>query len=134
MPMEDMITRGWQELIGRDSGPLHLRLVIQPVMASIFAFRSGLKDARERRPVFFWTVVLDPAQRNELLWQGWKDVGKLFMAAIILDVIYQIIVLHWLYPVQALIVAMTVAIVPYPVVRGLTNRILSRTRPRPPRE
>ena len=134
MPMEDMITRGWQELIGRDSGPLHLRLVIQPVMASIFAFRSGLKDARERRPVFFWTAVLDPARRNDLLWQGWKDVGKLFMAAIILDAIYQIIFLHWLYPVQALIVAMTVAIVPYPVVRGLTNRILSRTRPRPPRD
>jgi hypothetical protein len=132
--MEDMITRGWQELIGRDAGPLHLRLVIQPVMAGIFAIRSGLKDARERRPVFFWTVVLDPAQRSDLLRQGWKDVGKLFIAAIILDVIYQIIVFHWLYPVQSLIVAMTLAIVPYPVVRGLTNRIMSQTRPGPPQE
>ncbi len=49
------------------------------------------------------------------------------LLAIILDVIYQIIVLHWLYPVQTLIVAMTLAIVPYLVVRGLTNRIATRS-------
>jgi hypothetical protein len=132
--VEDSFARGLEDLIGRDSGPLHLRLVVQPVVAGIFAIRSGLKDARESRPVFFWTLVLDPAQRSDLLQQGWKDVGKLFIAAIILDVIYQIIVFHRLYPVQTLIVATILAIVPYLVVRGLTNRIVSWTLPGQPRE
>ena len=53
--LEQMFSRGWSELIARDSGPLHVRLLLQPLVASILAIRSGLKDAREGRPVFFWT-------------------------------------------------------------------------------
>ncbi len=129
--MDDMITRGWEELIGRDAGPLHARLLFQPLVASLLAIRSGLRDARERRPVFFWTVVLDPTQRRELVRHGGQDVGKLFITAVILDVIYQLIVLHWFYPVQTLIVATALAIMPYLVFRGLTNRIAARIRPLP---
>ena len=128
--MEEMFSRGWDELIARDSGPLHVRLILQPLVATILAIRSGLRDAREGQPVFFWTVVRDPPKRALLLRQGWKDVGKLFLVAVVLDVIYQIIVLHYFYPVQTLIVATTLAIVPYLVVRGLTNRIVTRIHPR----
>ena len=56
-------------------------------------------------------------------------MGKLFLVAVVLDVIYQIIVLHGVYAGQLLIVATTLAIVPYLVVRGLTNRIASRILP-----
>src|SRR5690348_6901380 len=44
-------------LVGRLQGPLTLRLVIQPVMAAIFAVRAGLKDAREGRRPYLWKVV-----------------------------------------------------------------------------
>ncbi len=128
--MDEMFSRGWADLIGRDSGPLHVRLILQPVVATLIAIRAGWKDARDGQPVFFWTVVLDPAERRYLLQQGWKDVGKLFLVALVLDVVYQIIVLRWLYPVQVLIVATVLAIVPYLVVRGLTNRIARRVRPK----
>jgi hypothetical protein len=130
--MEDLFTRGWEDLLGRDHGPLHIRLIIQPIVAAVLAIRAGWKDAREGRSVFFWTMVLDPAQRRYLWRQGWKDVGKLFLVAIVLDVIYQVIVLRWVYAGQTLIVATTLAIVPYLVVRGLTNRIAARIRPRQP--
>jgi hypothetical protein len=123
--MEEMFSRGWKELIARDSGLLHIRLILQPLVATLLAIRSGLRDARHGRPVFFWTVVRDPAQRRSLLRQLWTDVGKLFLVAAALDVIYQIIVLHWFYPVQTLIVAIVLAIIPYLVVRGLTNRIVT---------
>ena len=66
-----------------------------------------------------------------MLRQTWEDVCKLFMVAIVLDVIYQVIVLHWIYPVQTLIVASVLAIVPYMVVRGPTRRIVSEIRLRP---
>lgn len=128
--MEDIFSRGWDNLIGRVGGPLTFRLVIQPAVAVFLAIRSGVKDARECRPVFFWTALLNPAERRHLLRQGWKDVGKLFIVAVVLDVIYQIIVLRGVYAGQLLIVATVLAVVPYLVVRGLANRIAARILPR----
>ncbi len=121
--MDELFSRGWDELIARDSGPLHVRLILQPLMASIFAIRSGLNDAREGRPPFFWTLALKPAQRRSLLRHLWEDVGKLFIVACVMDVVYQLLVLHWVYPVQTAIAATVLAIVPYLVFRGLANRL-----------
>ena len=122
-----MLTRGWDELLARETGALHLRFVLQPLVATFFAVRSGLRDARYGRPVFFWTVVLDATQRRALVGQLRRDVGKLFLMAVLLDTVYQVAVLRWFYPVQALIVAVALAVVPYLVVRGLANRIGRRT-------
>jgi hypothetical protein len=130
--MEEMFSRDWSELIARDSGPLHVRLILQPLVATLLACRSGLKDAREGRPVFFWTVVGNPTLRRALLRHLWEDVGKLFLLAIVLDVVYQIVVLSWVHPVQTLIVATGLAIVPYLAFRGLANRIGRRIGPKKP--
>lgn len=131
--MEEMFTRGWDELLARETGALHFRLVLQPLVATFFAIRSGLRDAREGRPVFFWTLALDAPQRRPLLRQLWKDIGKLFLVAVVLDTIYQVAVLRWFYPAQALIVAVVLAVVPYLLVRGLTNRVSRRIkRSKPP--
>ena len=129
-----MLSRGWAELIARDSGPLHIRLILQPLVATILATRSGLKDAREGRPVFFWTIIGEPAKWRFLMHEAWKDVGKLFLVAVVLDVVYQIIVLRWVYPVQTLIVATVLAIVPYLVFRGLANRVRRRMGPKKSQE
>src|SRR5262249_28292913 len=118
-----MFSRGWGELIARDSGPLHGRLLLQPLVASILAIRSGLSDAREGRPVFFWTLALKPAHRRSLLRHLWQDVGKLFRGASVLDVAYQLLALRWVYPVQTVVVATVLAILPYLVFRGLANRL-----------
>lgn len=121
--LEEMFSRGWGELVARDSGPLHVRLILQPLVATVLAIRSGLRDAREGRPVFFWTLALQPVQRRSLLRHLWRDVGKLFLVACVLDVVYQLLVLRWVYPVQTAIVATVLAILPYLVVRGLANRL-----------
>jgi hypothetical protein len=128
--MDDMFSRGWDDLIARDSGPLHDRLILQPLVATFLAIRAGWKDVRAGRPAFFWAVVRDPAHRLFLLRQGWKDVGKIFLVALVLDVIYQVLVLRWVYPTQMLIVATVVAFVPYLVFRGLTTRIARHVRPK----
>jgi hypothetical protein len=132
--MEEMLSRGWNELIARDSGPLHIRLILQPLVATILAIRSGVKDAREGRPVFFWTIIGEPAKWRFLMREAWEDVGKLFLVAVVLDVVYQIIILRWVYPVQTLIVATVLAIVPYLVFRGLANRVRRRMGPKKPQE
>jgi hypothetical protein len=125
--MEDILARTWEQLIGRQYGPLTFRLVVQPLVAVFFGLRSGLRDARERRPAYLHTALKDPSQRRELARQGWEDVGRVFVLAIAFDVIYQLIVFRWVYPVQSLIVGVVLAIVPYVIVRGVANRVARRS-------
>jgi hypothetical protein len=47
-----------------------------------------------------------------------------FCVALVADVVYQLLQLGWVYIGEALIVAQIVALVPYVVVRELTNRVL----------
>ncbi|HET7451564.1 MAG TPA: hypothetical protein VFL12_02390 [Thermoanaerobaculia bacterium] len=117
-------------LTGRIEGPFTLRLVLQPAMAAFFAVRAGMKDAREGRRPYLWKVFTKPEERRELLRHGWKDVRKVFLMAVLLDSIYQLVVFRWIYPVQVLVIAALLALVPYGMIRGPVNRILSRRRPR----
>jgi hypothetical protein len=127
-------TRVIENLFGRLDGPLHFRFIVQPSMAIIFAVIDGVKDAKLGRPAYFWTMVKNPDQRRELLKIGWKRIGKIFILAVILDVIYQIKELHWFYPGETLIVAILLAIMPYLVVRGPINRIIGWWRNKAIRE
>jgi len=92
-------------------------------MAIIFAVIDGIKDAKMGRPPYFWAMVKNPDQRRELMKLGWKRFGKIFILAVVLDVIYQIKVYHWWYPGETLAVAILLAIVPYLLVRGPINRL-----------
>jgi hypothetical protein len=97
-------------------------------MAAFFAIRSGLADAKTGKSPYFWTMVSDPKERGELIKDGWKSVGKVFILAIVLDVIYQIIELHFVYAGEAIIVAFLLAILPYLILRGIVTRIARRTK------
>jgi hypothetical protein len=129
--VEEMLSRGWNDLMARDSGPLHMRLVLQPVVAVILAIRAGWADAREGRAIFFWTLLRDPTHTRAMLQNLWKIVGKVFIVAIVLDVVYQVIVLHWIYPLETLIVATMLALVPCMLVRAVGNRIVTLARLKP---
>ena len=124
--MDDLFARIWHDLIGRVSGPMKFRLLLQPVMAIIFATRSAIKDARQGNPPYFWALFTNPAERRKMLQSGWKDIGKVFVMAMIVDVLYQIIVHRWVYPGEVVFVALLLAIVPYLLIRGPLNRVLRR--------
>jgi hypothetical protein len=122
--MDDMWARFTTQLIDRVSGPLHFRLVLQPLMAAFFAIRSGLADASADNPPFFWALLFsDRPDRMALIKDGWKSVGRVFVFAIVLDVVYQLYVLHFVYPGEAIVVALILAIVPYLILRGLVTRV-----------
>jgi hypothetical protein len=121
--MDDMWTRFATDMVDRVSGPMKFRLVLQPVMASIFAIRSGLADAKAGRSPYCWALLTDPAHRDYMLKDGWKSVGKVFILAVLLDVVYQLIVEQFVYPGEAIAVAIIVAILPYLLLRGITTRL-----------
>lgn len=112
-----------ENLVNRVSGPMYLRLILQPVMSIIFAVRDGIKDAREGSPPYLWSILTDPTARHEQIIHGWKSAGRIFILALVLDAVYQIVSLGWFYPGEALMVAITVAFVPYLLVRGPINRV-----------
>lgn len=126
MNTNELFARIVENLTGRVTGPMKFRLLLQPAMATFFAIRSGLKDAREGTPAYFWALFTDPAHRSAMLLDGWKSVGKVFVIALVLDGVYQFIALRWIYPGEAVLVAMILAIVPYLLVRGTVNRIVRR--------
>ena len=117
------------QLIGRFSGPLNFRLVVMPTVVTLLALRADWKDARERRPAFLGAFLTDPVERRRLFRSAMKDVGRVFLMAIVLDSAYQLMVFRWVYPGQVLIVAVVCAVVPYVLVRGpitRTARLLHR--------
>jgi hypothetical protein len=122
--MDELFARAWDLLVGRAVGPLHLRLVIQPMMAAFLAMRAGARDASDGRTPFGWAVLVGRGRRIGLLREGWNDVASLFLAAFVIDALYQIIEFHWVYFGQASVIAALVALPTYLLVRGPTNRIL----------
>jgi hypothetical protein len=128
MVMNDMLARIWEDVGGRLGGPLSLRLILQPAIATVFAIRAGLQDARTGRPPYFWTILTNPVDRRHLLREGWKAIAKVFMMALIIDGVYQLMVFRWVYPGELLLVAFLLACIPYLVIRGPANRIAATWR------
>jgi hypothetical protein len=122
--MEDIVTRFVTDLTGRLSGPLTLRLFLQPAVAIILAARDGLKDAREGRPPHFWRLVTGPPEaRRRRATETWKAVLNVFVMAVVLDCVYQFLVFGWVYPFEAMFTATVLAILPYVLLRGAINRV-----------
>ena len=122
--MEEVLSRMVENVFGRVEGPLTFRLLLQPIMATFFAIRDGRRDARNRKVPYLWSVFTDPEHRRELLRDGWKSVGRVFLLAVGIDGLYQFIVFRWFYPAEALIVAIVLAFVPYVLIRGPVTRLV----------
>ncbi len=121
--IHEVLSRGVEHLLGRAGGPLHFRLFFMPLVVSFLAIRAGLRDAREGQPAFLWAILTAPSERRRLFRSAMKDVGRVFLMAVILDSTYQLVVLRAFYPVQLLIVAVACALVPYVVIRGPVTRL-----------
>lgn len=118
----------WQKFIenlfSRLNGPLHFRFIFQPLMAIVFAIIDGVRDCRMGKPAYFWALIINPEHRKELLKTGWKSVGKIFLLAVALDIVYQIKIGEGFHPLETLIVAIFLSIVPYIFFRGPVNRLM----------
>ena len=104
--MPDLILRLTEHLADRLTGPLHLRLVVLPFAAILLAIMDGAYDAENRRPPYLWWLVKDEGHRGAMLKDAWKSIGKIFMIALALDGIYQLVVLSAFHAGEAIVVAL----------------------------
>lgn len=121
--MDEIFARVWHNLNARLAGPMNIRLIIQPTVATILAIRAGVRDAQQNRAPFLSGIFRGAAHRGELLRHGWKEVGRVFLLATILDSIYQLAVHRGVYTLELLVVAVTLSVLPYVLLRGPICRI-----------
>ena len=114
----EMLQIRWEHLLARGAGPLHFRFFMMPTVVTILAIRAGLRDARKSQPGFVWMFLTKRSERRGLLRSALKDIGRVLIMAMVLDTIYQIIVLKSFYIGEALMVAAVTAVLPYIVFRG----------------
>jgi hypothetical protein len=119
----EVFKRIWHDLIERTDAPMRFRFILQPLMAMIAAILDGLKDARTGRSPYFWTMLRNPRERIERLNEGLNATARIILLGLVMDAIYQIIVLKRFYPVEAVIVGLLFAFVPYVIIRGPVMRV-----------
>jgi hypothetical protein len=122
----ETLHRMWANLVARPGGPMTFRFILQPTMAAIAALRDGIKDARLGRRAYLWAIltgVRGPEGRAGRLWEGIVSTARILILAIIMDVIYQLLVLKTFYPAESAIIAVLLAFVPYLLLRGLFARV-----------
>ena len=113
----------WAEVISRTIGPIALRFLLQPLMASALAIRDGIRDANLNRTPCLTTIMTNPAARRGRALEGLEAVSRVLALSIAVDLIYQYTVLGAFRPLQALIIGVALALVPYLLVRGPAARI-----------
>jgi hypothetical protein len=121
--LQDMTTRLWHDLLARPSGPFAFRFLLQPTMAAIAAIRAGIVDARTGRSPYFLALWTEPAERKARLREGTSATTRIFLLGLIMDAVYQFVVLKKFYPLEALIVSVVLAVVPYFLIRGPAARV-----------
>ena len=124
--LQGLLSRLWSDLVARPGGPLEFRLILQPLVAALFAVRDGRLDARTGRSPYFWTLVHDPARRRERLREGVTATVRGVLLGVAIDALYQFQVHGTVYPGEALGIALLLGFVPYLLIRGPTDRITRR--------
>jgi hypothetical protein len=122
----EVLSRIWHNMLDRPGGPFVFRFVLQPIMATAAALRDGVGDARTGRAPFLWTVLTDPSQRRARLDEALIATSRIVLLGLVMDTVYQVIEFDTFHPVEALIIALLLGVLPYLVLRGLVTRIARR--------
>ena len=93
-------------------------------MATFYAYRDGARDAQAGRPPYLRTMFTHPDQRRTLLRDGLASISRVIALGIVMDLLYQAIVLRGIRPLELIVIVLVLAVVPYLLIRGPVNRLL----------
>jgi len=121
----EVLGRIWRDVAERPGGPMTFRFVLQPAMAALAAFHDGAKDARLGRSPYLWTLLTDRNETTGRLREGVIATGRVILLGLVMDGIYQAVVLKTFYPGEMVLVAILLAFVPYLLLRGPFARLVA---------
>jgi hypothetical protein len=113
--------RFWADIMDRLHGPMTFRFYLQPAMALLAAIPDGIRDARLGHKSFFWSALWDHNASTGRLREGAISTARVVLLGISMDVIYQFKVLDRFYPVEALMMAILLAVIPYFIFRWIVE-------------
>jgi hypothetical protein len=119
----ESLDRLWNDILARPGGPMTFRFILQPAMAAIAAFRDGVDDARIGRAPYILSMLTGVEPRGARLWESVVATARILVLGVVMDSIYQGLVLRTFYPAQAAVIAVLLALVPYLLSRGPFERV-----------
>jgi hypothetical protein len=114
-----------ERFIDRLTGPMHVRFIVQPVMAIILGIRDGVRDAKEGRTPIIWDLCTRPEGRARKLKEVLVRLLIPLIVAIVLDAVVQYMLFQRVRVLGAVAVGTVIMGLPYSIARGITNRIAS---------
>ena len=112
----------FEDIPRRLAGPGKFRFVVQPLVAVILGVRSGLADAKAGLPPYLSGVLFRSGVRGALVRSAFQTVINLLLMGILMDAIFQRIILGVSHPGAALVVGPVLIMLPYALARAVANR------------
>ena len=122
---EQVRQRMLQNLLERPAGMMSFRFILQPIMAAIAAIIDGIRDARTGKPPYFWMLIFSSEGRLNRLREGILSTARIILLGMCMDGIYQYYEFKAFFPVEAVVIALSLAFLPYLLLRGLFARAAS---------
>jgi hypothetical protein len=119
-----------EDIPKRLTGPGRFRFVLQPLLALILGILNGLADARAGRPPYLYGILFHRSLRSELAKTGFSTIANLLLMGVLLDVVFQRIILGVAHPGPALIIGPILIVTPYAGARSLSNRMTRQAKKR----
>ena len=118
-----------EDIPKRLAGPGRFRFILQPLIATVLGIRNGRADARAGRTPYLMGLLTDRAHRGDLAREGFATIANLLLMGILLDSVFQWMILGQSYPGAALVVGPVLITTPYATARALANRVARRRAP-----
>ena len=122
----------FEDIPRRLTGPGRFRFLMQPAVAILLGIRDGRQDAHAGRPPYLLALLLGGPDRREQMRSGFRSVVNLLLMGILLDSVFQWVILGVSHPGAALVVGPVLITAPYGLARALANRatrLKMRARP-----
>ena len=121
----DSLLPVFERFLARLTGPMHVRFIVQPIIAVILGIRAGIHDARQATPPFIWSLCTRPSGWKRQLKQAREHLVIPLVVAIVLDGIVQYLLFQRIRVLGAVVLGTILMGLPYSLARAFTNRIVS---------
>ena len=107
----------------RLTGPGRFRFILQPLTAIVLGVLGGIADAKAGRPPYLYGLIFGSRHRRVLISSAYETVANLLLMGILLDAVFQWVILGTSHPGAALLIGPVLIVGPYALARALSNRL-----------